>query len=41
MVNGRLKTKLGFADKAPREAAYREAWAEELERMQVFLGLRD
>jgi len=41
VADGRLKAKLGFADKAPREAAYREAWAEELERMQVFLGLRD
>jgi len=41
MVNGKLKHQLGFVDKPPRDAAYREAWAEELERMKVFLGLRD
>lgn len=41
MVNGKLKHQLGFAGKPPRDAAYREAWAEELQRMRVFLGLRD
>jgi uncharacterized protein YcaQ len=41
MVNGKLKHQLGFVDKPPRDATYREACAEELERMKVFLGLRD
>jgi uncharacterized protein YcaQ len=41
MVNGKLKHQLGFVGKPPRDAAYREAWAEELERMKVFLGLGD
>lgn len=41
MVNGKLKHQLGFVGNPPRDAAYREAWAEELERMKVFLGLRD
>jgi len=41
MVDGRLKHKLGFAGKAPRDSIYRAAWAAELERMQTFLGLRD
>lgn len=40
LVDGRLKQQLGFTDKAPRDARYREALAEELQRMRVFLGLR-
>ncbi|MCB1624752.1 MAG: YcaQ family DNA glycosylase [Pseudomonadales bacterium] len=41
LVDGKLTSTLGFADKAPRDAAFKNAWAEELERMHVFLGLHD
>ncbi|MBC7954450.1 MAG: GNAT family N-acetyltransferase, partial [Cytophagales bacterium] len=40
VADGRVKHQLGFAGKAPREARYRDEFAAELERMQVFLGLR-
>lgn len=39
LADGRLKQQLGFAGPAPSETRYREALAEELARMRVFLGL--
>jgi uncharacterized protein YcaQ len=40
LVDGRLKHQFGYAGKAPRDAAWKPALRDELERMQVFLGLR-
>jgi hypothetical protein len=41
MLDGKLQHQLGFAGKAPRDVAFKQAWAEELEHMHVFLGLRE
>lgn len=41
VVDGKLMSTLGLANKAPRDAAFKNAWAGELARMEVFLGLRD
>lgn len=41
VVEGNLQHQLGFAGKAPRDAVYKQAWAAELARMQVFLGLHE
>jgi uncharacterized protein YcaQ len=39
LVNGQLKHELGFvAGRRPRDAAFRRALEEELEKMRVFLG---